>query len=76
MRAYVLLKVVTGKERDVLDVLKGIANLEEIHFLFGEWDYILTIQATDTASLSRLLTQRIRKLPGVAQTVTMIEAPF
>jgi len=58
MRAYVLVKVTTGQEQPVMEALQGIASLEEIHFLFGEWDYILSIEATDTQTLSRLITRR------------------
>ncbi len=76
MRAYVLVKVSTGSEREALDSLKGIANLEEINFLFGEYDYILTLQASDTVTLSRLVSSRIRRAPGVIQTMTLLEAPI
>lgn len=76
MRAYVLVKVETGREREALDALQSIASLEEIDFLFGEYDYILTIESTDTSTLARLITTRIRKAPGVFQTVTLLEAPF
>ena len=76
MRAYVLVKVRTGQEREALDALHDIASLEEIDFLFGEYDYILTLQATDTETLARLITTRIRKAPGVLQTVTLLEAPL
>ncbi len=76
MRAYVLVRVKTGAEREVLDAFQSIASLEEINFLFGEYDYILTLQATDTATLARLITTRIRQAPGVLQTVTLLEAPF
>lgn len=76
MRAYVLVKVQTGMEREVVDSLKDIASLEEINFLFGEYDYILTLQATDTVTLSRLISNRIRKSPGVTQTMTLLEAPI
>ncbi len=76
MRAYVLVKVQTGRERDALDALDGIAALEEIDFLFGEYDYILTLQSSDTATLARLITTRVRKAPGVVQTQTLLEAPF
>lgn len=76
MRAYVLVRVKTGMERDALDAFQSIASLEEIDFLFGEYDYILTVQATDTATLARLITSRIRKAPGVVHTVTMLEAPL
>lgn len=76
MRAYVLVRVKTGMERETLDALQEIASLEEVDFLFGEYDYILTLQATDTATLARLITTRIRKAPGVLQTVTLLEAPL
>lgn len=75
MRAYVLVKVKTGQEREALDALESIASLEEIDFLFGEYDYILTIQAMDTPTLARLISTRIRKAPGVLQTITLLEAP-
>ena len=76
MRAYVLVKVRAGREREALDALQAIASLEEIDFLFGEYDYILTLQSTDTATLARLITNRVRKAPGVLQTTTLLEAPF
>jgi DNA-binding Lrp family transcriptional regulator len=76
MRAYILVKVATGKEREALDSLKGIPSLEEINFLFGEYDYILTLQTMDTVTLSRLISNRIRKTPGVIQTMTLLEAPM
>ncbi|MFA5896664.1 MAG: Lrp/AsnC ligand binding domain-containing protein [Thermoplasmata archaeon] len=76
MRAYVLVKVATGKEREALDAFKGITSLEEINFLFGEYDYILTLQATDTVTLSRLISNRVRRAPGVVQTMTLLEAPI
>ncbi len=76
MRAYVLVKVQTGMEREALDALQSIAALEEIDFLFGEYDYILTVESTDTATLARLITTRIRKAPGVIQTTTLLEAPW
>ena len=76
MRAYVLVRVQTGREREALEALQSIASLEEIHFLFGEYDYILTLQAADTATLATLITSHIRKAPGVVQTITLLEAPL
>lgn len=76
MRAYVLVRVETGRERDALEALQGIASLEEIDFLFGEYDYILTVESTDTATLARLISTRIRQAPGVLQTITLLEAPL
>ncbi len=76
MRAYVLVKVATGSERAAMDDLKSLASVVEIHFLFGDFDYILTLDSPDTLSLARLITQRIRRVPGVEQTITLLEAPI
>lgn len=76
MRAYILVRIQTGMEREALESLQSIASLEEIYFLFGEYDYILTVQAMDTSTLARLITTRIRQVPGVLQTTTLLEAPF
>ena len=76
MRAYVLVKVATGKEREALTALQSVAGLEEINFLFGDYDYILTLQAPDTVTIARIIRNRVRKAPGTLQTITMIEAPM
>ncbi len=76
MRAFVLVKVATGKERDAIHAFQDIPGLEEINFLFGDYDYILTLQAPDTVTMARIIRNRIRKSPGTLQTITMIEAPM
>ena len=76
MRAYILVKVASGREREALEALQNIAALEEIDFLFGEYDYILTVHSTDPATLARLITMRIRRAAGVVQTTTLLEAPL
>ena len=76
MRAFVLVKIATGKEREAIDAFQGIPGLEEINFLFGDYDYILTLQAPDTVSMARVIRNRIRKAPATLQTITMIEAPM
>jgi DNA-binding Lrp family transcriptional regulator len=76
MRAFVLVKVTMGKERETIDAFQSIAGLEEINFLFGDYDYIVTLQAADTVTMARVIRNRIRKVPGVVQTITMIEAPL
>ena len=76
MRAFVLVKIAVGKEREAHDAFQAIPGLEEINFLFGDYDYMLTLQAADTVTMSRVIWNRVRRAPGVLQTVTMIEAPL
>ena len=74
IRAYVLVKVVTGLEREALSTLQSIPQLQEIDFIFGEYDYVLTIDAEHIEALSDIVEEHIRKAPGVAKTTTLIEA--
>ena len=75
MKAFVLVKVAAGREKEALKALHAIPTLEDVHFLFGEFDYILTIASPDYAAISRLVTQRVRKIPGIVRTATLVEAP-
>ena len=76
MRAFVLVKVATGREREMIDAFNSIPGLEEINFLFGDYDYILTLRAPDTVTMARVIRIRVRGAPGTLQTITMIEAPM
>ncbi len=76
MRAYVLMKVTVGMERTVMEQITGIPGLEEVHVLFGDYDYILALQAPDVSALTQVITNKIRKLHGVEKTVTLLEAPI
>ncbi len=76
MKAYVLVKVLTGHEKAVVDALQSIPALKEIHFLFGEYDYLLTLDIQDTNALALLVGRRIRKVAGIEKTSTLIEAPI
>ncbi len=76
MRAFVLVKVATGHEVEAMKALRAIPNVGDVHFLFGEFDYILSVDSTSWEGLSRLLSQRVRRIPGVEQTVTLLEAPI
>ena len=66
----------TGNVKEALHSLQSIPGLEEINFLFGDYDYVLALQSTDTVTMARVIRNRIRKAPGVLQTITMIEAPM
>jgi DNA-binding Lrp family transcriptional regulator len=76
MKAYILVKVLTGHERSVVEALQSIPALKEIHFLFGEYDYLLTLDIQDTNALALLVSRRIRKVAGIERTSTLIEAPI
>jgi Lrp/AsnC family transcriptional regulator, leucine-responsive regulatory protein len=48
------------------------ASVLECHHLAGEFDYILKVATANTRELEELLSERIKRVPGIAKTNTMI----
>jgi len=74
IQAYVLFKVGSGTEREVC---KKISDYDEVlvtGIIYGEYDVIAKISVTDMQALEEFLSVKIRKVPSVLVTSTMIIA--
>lgn len=74
VQAYVLFKVSSGTERESC---QKIADLDEVlvaGIIYGEYDIIAKIAVTDLAKLEEFIAEKIRKVPSVILTSTMIIA--
>ena len=72
MLAYVLITVKSGSEREFL---KGISNFKEVveaNLVIGENDVVIKIDVQDIAQMDKFLTEKLRVLPDVFLTTTMI----
>ena len=72
MLAYVLITVKSGSEREFL---KGISNFKEVveaNLVIGENDVVIKIDVRDIAHMDKFLTEKLRVLPDVFLTTTMI----
>jgi DNA-binding Lrp family transcriptional regulator len=70
--AYVLINVELGAEEELLKTVRAIPGVIEAHRVFGIYDTVLKVQAETTSKLNEVITQRIRRLPRVRSTLTMI----
>jgi DNA-binding Lrp family transcriptional regulator len=71
-KAYVLINVESGFEDDVLRDLKHVQGVEEAYYSYGVYDIITKIKAETMEQLKDLVTKRIRTLPKVRSTLTLI----
>jgi len=74
IKAYVLLKVSSGAEREVC---KSIADFEEVidaSIIYGEFDIVAKISVDELSSLEAFLSENIRNIPSIMLTSTMIVA--
>jgi DNA-binding Lrp family transcriptional regulator len=75
-KAYVLLKVRPGYERNIVKELKDIPEIEEVNELYGEWDIITKASVVRIEDLDALLSEKMRKIEGVTLTSTLIVAKY
>ena len=68
--AFVVIKAEPGREQDVYRHLTELAELGEVHPLFGEYDLIAKLEAPDFDALGQVIVGRIRTIPGVLTTKT------
>jgi DNA-binding Lrp family transcriptional regulator len=68
--AFVAIKTEPGKEHDVYVGLQRVTEIAELHPLFGEYDLIAKIEASDLDVLGQVIVSQVRTLPGVLSTKT------
>jgi DNA-binding Lrp family transcriptional regulator len=70
--AYVLINTEIGSEDEVLSKLQQIGNVKEVHLVYGVYDLVALVEASDLDKLKEIVTWKIRKLDKVRSTLTMI----
>jgi DNA-binding Lrp family transcriptional regulator len=72
--AYIFLTVTSGSEREVCGRLSDYEEVIELNELYGEYDIILGVSVEDLNSLDKFITDKVRSIPNVILTYTMIVA--
>jgi DNA-binding Lrp family transcriptional regulator len=74
--AYVLITTATGKENFVLEQMRKLPGLSEVHQLFGQFDLIVRVETKDYDTLCDMVLGKFRTIPGVTGSRTLITARF
>ena len=81
MKAFVLTSVEVGKEKDFFARLAEIPQVLHVYFLLGrherviegKYEYLLEVEGPTYEELAQILRERIRRIPGVERTMTLVE---
>ncbi|MDH5669300.1 MAG: Lrp/AsnC ligand binding domain-containing protein [Nitrospira sp.] len=73
-KAYILIKVKTGKANDIVEALKKIPGVEQAHACFGRPDIFVFIGVQDERALSDVVISKVHTIDGVEETDTHIVA--
>ena len=70
--AYVLINCELGSEESVIAELKSIEGVKEVHGTFGAYDILAKVESSLVESLRETITWKIRKIPKIRSTLTLM----
>jgi DNA-binding Lrp family transcriptional regulator len=70
--AYVLIKAVSGKIREVADRLAEMEEVSEVHSVSGPYDLLAKLRVGSYEELGQVVPERIQKIEGIRETNTFL----
>ena len=70
--AYVLINCDLGYEEQVIEELKHISDVKDVHGTFGAYDILAKVESANVENLRDTITWKIRKLDRVRSTLTLV----
>tara|TARA_B100000470_G_scaffold28215_1_gene18421 strand:- start:105 stop:344 length:240 start_codon:yes stop_codon:yes gene_type:complete len=70
--AYILLNCELGSEESIIQQLKSIDGVVEVHGTFGAYDILAKIESTTVEILREIITWKIRKIDQIRSTLTLM----
>jgi len=74
IKAYVLMKVSSGSERDVCKRIAEFEEVIDVSIIYGEFDVIAKVRVNELEDLEDFLSKNLRNMPSIMLTSTMIVA--
>jgi len=72
--AYVLVTLNPGTEKDMLKKIAHLDEVQRVSMMYGEYDALIKVCTDDLDQLNAFLTDKLRVLPDIFQTATLIVA--
>ncbi len=71
-KAFVAIHCDTGKESQIIRKLLEVQGIKNVTGVLGLYDIIVEIESPDSSSLEKIITGKIRTVPHVLTTMTLI----
>jgi len=70
--AYVLINCELGSEESIIQELKNLDSVIEVHGTFGAYDILAKIESATVDVLRETITWKIRKIDQIRSTLTLM----
>ena len=68
----VLVRMNAGREKQTLKQIKETKGVAHVSAVYGRWDLVVDLEAEDLPSMTHIVVEKVRAIPGVASTETLI----
>ncbi|MFN0118136.1 MAG: Lrp/AsnC ligand binding domain-containing protein [Elusimicrobiota bacterium] len=68
----VLVRLQAGKENQALTKIKEIKGISHVSAVYGRWDLVIDVETDDLPTMSHLVVEKLRTIPGVYATETLV----
>ena len=70
--AYVLISCDLGFDAEIIDEIKQLEDVKEVHGVFGAYDILVKLESANVENLKDTIIWKIRKLNRIRSTLTLI----
>ena len=70
--AYVLINCDLGYEEQIIEELKHLSDVKEVHGTFGAYDILAKVESDQISTLRETIMWKIRKIRRVRSTLTLM----
>ena len=70
--AYVLVNCELGSEESIIQQLKNVDGVIEVHGTFGAYDILAKVESPTVEALRENITWKIRKIDQIRSTLTLM----
>jgi len=75
IKAYVLVVTNPGETRNVVNALRDVPGVQELHEVMGPYDVVIEIEVESLSDVPPILSDRIRAVPGIESTTSLVTFP-
>ena len=70
--AFVLVNCDLGFDAEIIDEIKQLEDVKEVHWVFGAYDILVKLESANVETLRKTIMWKIRKLNRVRSTQTLM----
>ena len=75
VKAYVLVVTDPGKTKRVVQAMRDVPGIIEMHEVMGPYDIVVEIEVANLQDIPPILGEKIRAIEGIESTTSLVTLP-